>query len=202
LTTARAEASASPEETAEADQSQPAVSCKHGEVVYKEAVFLMVDIPFQAEAELRALEAKWKEDQRRWFVPAWTNLVPFAKWISAADRAKVGLSAPSENGQSEPAPTASGPGEVQTEVEQPKPNSSGSIQRITSDDFVILNVPRGTEALLVTSMGAIYEKTLQAWFVKPGTDLTPFLDWRVEATPEQKNHFARLAAKDVWGEKD
>ena len=68
-----------------------------------------LDCPFHEKEHAKALGAQWDHGVRKWFVPALTNLAPFARWLPGSIAAALPQAAQSAAAALPPPPPPQAP---------------------------------------------------------------------------------------------
>ncbi len=142
-----------------------------------------INVPFREKNEAKAHGAKWDKEGRTWFVPAGTDLTPFAKWSQEAPSTAVeGPQADPATAQHEqaerPAQTTSDEQEGQSMADRPRTS-----KQPTGRQF--LAVPYG-ERHVAKAAGARWDQAAKSWYAPPNSDPSNFARWKPENQPNRQ----------------
>lgn len=136
-----------------------------------------ISVPFREKNEAKAAGAKWDKNERTWFVPAGTDLTPFAKWTTAAPT--PGVEAPQANVASthqERADRAPAPPSADQEGQQMTERADTPREPPARQ---YLAVPYG-ERSVAKAAGAKWDAAAKSWYAPEGADTTRLARWQAD----------------------
>ena len=142
-----------------------------------------INVAFREKNEAKGFGAKWDKDARTWYVPAGTDLTPFAKW--AKDAPAPAVESPSQQAapaEPERAETPAAAPSVEQEG-QPMTNRSDKPQQAPERKY--LAVPYG-ERHVAKAAGAKWDAAAKSWYVGEGSDPSKLARWNPDTVAHRQ----------------
>ena len=142
-----------------------------------------INVAFREKNEAKGFGAKWDKDARTWYVPAGTDLTPFAKW--AKDAPAPAVESPSQQAapaEPERAETPAAAPSVEQEG-QPMTNRSDKPQQPPERKY--LAVPYG-ERHVAKAAGAKWDAAAKSWYVGEGSDPSKLARWNPDTVAHRQ----------------
>ena len=139
-----------------------------------------INVAFREKNEAKGLGAKWDKEGRTWFVPAGTDLTPFAKWAKEAPAPAVeGRDQQQAPAEPEAADRAAAPASAEQEGEQMTSTPKQPPER------KYLAVPFG-ERNVAKAAGAKWDAAAKSWYAPEGSDPAKLARWNPENRPNRQ----------------
>lgn len=140
-----------------------------------------INVAFREKNEAKGFGAKWDKEARTWYVPAGTDLTPFAKW--ANDAPAPAVESPSQQAAPAELERAETPAAAPSVEQEGQPMTNRSDKPQQAPERKYLAVPYG-ERHVAKAAGAKWDAAAKSWYVGEGSDPAKLARWN----PDQVAH--------------
>lgn len=140
-----------------------------------------INVAFREKNEAKGFGAKWDKEARTWYVPAGTDLTPFAKW--AKDAPMPAVESPSQQAAPAEPERADVPAAAPSVEQEGQPMTNRSDKPQQAPERKYLAVPYG-ERHVAKAAGAKWDAAAKSWYIGEGSDSAKLARWN----PDQVAH--------------